>query len=40
MLFRSSLCVHGDSPGAPALASAMRMALEEAGLPVGAFAAT
>lgn len=33
-----SLCVHGDSPGAPALAVAVRAALDEAGLPVGAFA--
>ncbi|MBM7515459.1 LamB/YcsF family protein [Nocardioides nitrophenolicus] len=34
-----SLCVHGDSPGAPELAAAVRGALEQAGLPVGAFAA-
>lgn len=34
-----SLCVHGDSPGAPELAAAVRAALAEAGIPVGAFAA-
>jgi UPF0271 protein len=34
-----SLCVHGDSPGAPQLAAAVRAALERAELPVGAFAA-
>ncbi|MBM0126787.1 LamB/YcsF family protein [Pimelobacter simplex] len=33
-----SLCVHGDSPGAAGLAAAVRAALEEADLPVGAFA--
>lgn len=33
-----SLCVHGDSPGAPALAAAVRAALAEAGVAVGAFA--
>lgn len=33
-----SLCVHGDSPGAPGLAAAVRAALEQADLPVGAFA--
>ncbi len=34
-----SLCVHGDSPGAPELAAAVRAALERADLAVGAFAA-
>lgn len=33
-----SLCVHGDSPGAPGLAAAVRAALDLAGLPVGSFA--
>ena len=33
-----SLCVHGDSPGAPELAAAVRAGLERAGIPVGAFA--
>ncbi|GAA1524730.1 LamB/YcsF family protein [Nocardioides humi] len=32
-----SLCVHGDSPGAPALAAAVRAALGEAGIAVGSF---
>lgn len=34
-----SLCVHGDTPGAPALARAARAALEGAGLRVRAFTA-
>ncbi len=33
-----SLCVHGDSPGAPALAAAVRAALSDAGVTVAAFA--
>ncbi|HEV2871742.1 MAG TPA: 5-oxoprolinase subunit PxpA [Actinomycetota bacterium] len=33
-----SLCVHGDTPGAVDLARAVRSALEEAGVPLGAFA--
>ena len=33
-----SVCVHGDSPGAVAMASAVRAALHEAGVEVGAFA--
>jgi 5-oxoprolinase (ATP-hydrolysing) subunit A len=33
-----SLCVHGDTPGAVELAKAVRAALEEAGLPLEAFA--
>ena len=33
-----SVCVHGDSPGAPELAAAVREALEAADIPVGAFA--
>jgi len=33
-----SLCVHGDSPGAPALAAAVRTALSDAGVTVAAFA--
>ncbi|MFE7751774.1 LamB/YcsF family protein [Streptomyces sp. NPDC057428] len=33
-----SLCVHGDTPGAAALARRVRAALEEAGIPVQAFA--
>jgi len=33
-----SLCVHGDSPGAVAMAEAVRAGLERAGLPVAAFA--
>lgn len=32
-----SLCVHGDSPGAPALAAAVRSALTDAGFTVAAF---
>jgi UPF0271 protein len=34
-----SLCVHGDSPGAVAVAAAVRRALEEAGVEVRAFTA-
>jgi UPF0271 protein len=33
-----SLCVHGDTPGAAALARRIRAALEEAGVAVRAFA--
>lgn len=33
-----SLCVHGDSPGAPGLAAAVRSALEGAGVAVAPFA--
>lgn len=33
-----SLCVHGDSPGAPGLAAAVRAALAEAGVAVAPFA--
>ena len=33
-----SLCLHGDSPGAPALAQAVRAALDSAGVEVRAFA--
>jgi 5-oxoprolinase (ATP-hydrolysing) subunit A len=33
-----SLCLHGDTPGAVALARAVREALEEAGVPVAPFA--
>ena len=33
-----SLCVHGDSPGAPGLAAAVRTALAEAGVAVAPFA--
>ncbi len=33
-----SLCVHGDTPGAAAIAARVRVALEEAGVKVGAFA--
>ena len=33
-----SLCVHGDTPGAVELAKAVRTALDEAGLPLEAFA--
>jgi UPF0271 protein len=33
-----SLCVHGDTPGAVELAKAVRAALDEAGLPLEAFA--
>jgi UPF0271 protein len=33
-----SLCVHGDTPGAVALAAAVRRALEEAGVELAAFA--
>jgi len=32
-----SICVHGDTPGAVALAGRVRLALEEAGLPVTPF---
>jgi UPF0271 protein len=35
----STLCVHGDSPGAASLARAVRAALEVAGLTVGSFTA-
>ena len=34
-----SLCVHGDSPGAVAMAGAVRAGLERAGVPLAAFAA-
>jgi 5-oxoprolinase (ATP-hydrolysing) subunit A len=34
-----SLCVHGDTPGAVALAGAVRSALEAAGIPMAPFAA-
>ncbi len=33
-----SLCVHGDSPGAPAIAAAVRAALSDAGVTVAPFA--
>jgi UPF0271 protein len=33
-----SLCVHGDTPGAPAIARAVRSALADAGIEVAAFA--
>jgi len=33
-----SICVHGDSPGAPGIASAVRTALADAGVQVAAFA--
>ncbi|MFZ3597130.1 LamB/YcsF family protein [Streptomyces sp. BH104] len=33
-----SLCVHGDTPGAAAIAARVRVALEDAGVKVGAFA--
>jgi len=33
-----SVCVHGDTPGAVAMARAVRAALESAGVEVGAFA--
>jgi len=33
-----SICVHGDSPGAVAMALAVRMALAEAGIDIRAFA--
>jgi UPF0271 protein len=32
-----SICVHGDTPGALAIAERVRHALEEAGLRVGSF---
>jgi 5-oxoprolinase (ATP-hydrolysing) subunit A len=35
----SSICVHGDTPGAVALAHAVRQALTSAGVPVAPFAA-
>jgi UPF0271 protein len=35
-----SLCVHGDTPGAPAIAAAVRTALSDAGIEIRAFAAT
>ncbi|KQO97410.1 LamB/YcsF family protein [Leifsonia sp. Leaf264] len=34
----SSLCLHGDTPGAPALAAAVREALAEAGVDIRSFA--
>jgi UPF0271 protein len=33
-----SLCIHGDTPGAVALATAVRAALEHAGVRLAAFA--
>ena len=33
-----SICVHGDSPGAVAIAQRLRSALEEAGIAIGACA--
>jgi 5-oxoprolinase (ATP-hydrolysing) subunit A len=33
-----SLCVHGDTPGAPAIARLVRAELEAAGIEVRAFA--
>ncbi|HKD88616.1 MAG TPA: LamB/YcsF family protein [Streptosporangiaceae bacterium] len=33
-----SICVHGDTPGAVALASAVRTALEQAGVTLTSFA--
>jgi UPF0271 protein len=33
-----SICVHGDTPGAVAMAAAVRRALVSAGVDVGAFA--
>jgi len=33
-----SICVHGDSPGALAMARAVRTALSEAGVDLAAFA--
>ena len=33
-----SLCIHGDTPGAVALATAVRAALEQAGVRLAAFA--
>jgi UPF0271 protein len=35
----ASLCVHGDTPDAVGIARAVRTALEQAGVPIGAFAA-
>jgi UPF0271 protein len=35
-----SLCVHGDTPGAPAIAAAVRSALADAGIDIIAFAVT
>jgi len=35
-----SICVHGDTPGAVAIARAVRAALTEAGVPLAAFAAS
>jgi UPF0271 protein len=34
-----SICVHGDTPGAPAIAAAVRRALERAGVTLSAFGA-
>jgi UPF0271 protein len=34
-----SVCVHGDSPGAVAMAAAVRAALEDAGVELRPFAA-
>ncbi|HQQ52788.1 MAG TPA: LamB/YcsF family protein, partial [Ottowia sp.] len=34
-----SICVHGDSPGAVAMARAVRARLSAAGVPLGAFIA-
>ena len=38
-LHADSVCVHGDSPGAVAMATAVRKALEHAGIAVRSFAA-
>jgi 5-oxoprolinase (ATP-hydrolysing) subunit A len=32
-----SICVHGDSPGAVAMAAAVKSALEDAGVSIGSF---
>ncbi|MET0976218.1 MAG: 5-oxoprolinase subunit PxpA [Leifsonia sp.] len=37
-LTADSLCLHGDTPGAPALAATVRAALEDAGIRIAAFA--
>jgi len=34
-----SICLHGDTPGAVAIATRVRAALVEAGVPVGPFVA-
>jgi 5-oxoprolinase (ATP-hydrolysing) subunit A len=38
-LTAQTICIHGDTPGAPAIAAAVARALREAGIPLGGLAA-